>query len=158
MQPTLPIWVEYIRALGTPIAAVIFGGVAAWISYRQWEISHYRYRFDLFDRRYKVYLAVQDTFSELMRNDAISGEILSKLSVAANEAKFLFGDDVDLYMSKVMDLLFDKKNIDRKFGRAGMSEDDFEKLSGQSDENWEAIFAQMKEAKSIFSKYLKVPK
>jgi hypothetical protein len=158
MQPTLPIWVEYVRALGTPAAAIIFGVVAAWISYRQWEISHYKFRFDLFDRRYKVYLAVQETFSELMKSDQVSGEVLGKLAQAGNEAKFLFGDEIDAYLTSIVDLLFEKRNLDRKFSRGSLTEDQFEKLSGEADQNWELIFGKMKETKAVFERYLKVPK
>jgi|tagenome__1003787_1003787.scaffolds.fasta_scaffold20870319_2 hypothetical protein len=138
MQSQLPIWAEYIRALGTPFAALVFGAIAAWISYRQWEVSSYRYRFDLFDRRYKIYAAVQDLFGELMRTDKVSAEIYSKFAVAANEAKFLFDDDVDAYLTKLVDTLFEKQSLERKLGRK-LSDEDFKKLGDQQDSNWEAI-------------------
>jgi hypothetical protein len=157
MQNQLPIWAEYVRALGTPFAAIVFGAIAAWIAYRQWEITAHRYRFDLFDRRYKVYAAVQDLFGELMREDKISREIFSRFAVAANEAQFLFGDDIDLYLHKLTDTLFEKQSQDRKFSR-NLSDEDFKKLSDQADRTWESIFKMMKDATTIFSKYLKIPK
>jgi hypothetical protein len=157
MQGQLPIWVEYVRALGTPFAAVVFGFFAAWLSYRQWKISVYRYRFDLFHERYELYSALLDLFGDIMRNNKVSAEVYSKFAVAANKAKFLFDDEIDLYLTKLTDTLFEKNSLERKMKR-NVSDADFKELSDQADRNWDMIFKMMKESAAIFSKYLKIPK
>ncbi len=157
MQNQMPIWVEYFRALGTPFAALVFGAVAAWISYQQWQLSKYKYRFDLFDRRYKVYVAIQDLFNELMQDGKISGATYSRFAVIANEARFLFDDEVDAYLKKVVDAIFEKQKLERKMARQ-ITDDEFKKLSGQDDENWDSIFLMMKRTPDMFSRYLKIPR
>jgi len=158
MQGQLPIWVEYIRALGTPFAALIFGIVAAWFSYRQWQLSEYRYRFDLFDRRYRIYASVQEIYSELLREDKISGENYSKFAATANEARFLFDDEIDAHIKKLVDAIFERQRLERKFGRKQLTDEEFEALSQQSDDAWDLIVSVMNELPEMFAKYLKLPK
>jgi len=157
MQSQLPIWVQYIQALGTPFAAIIFGAFAALISYKQYQTSVHKYRFDLFERRYKVYVAVQEIFGEILREDKVSGEAYSKFSVATGEAKFLFGDDVKAYIDKLFGLIFEKTSLERKLARR-INDNDFDKLSDQLDQNWKEITSMMKEVTGMFSKYLKLPR
>jgi hypothetical protein len=156
MSVQLPIWVEYIRALGTPVAAVIFGGIAAWISYRQWKVSAYKYRFELFEKRYHIYSVLQNVYGELLQEDKISGETYSKLAVAANEAQFLFGDDVAKYLREFQERIFEKRRLERKMSRK-LSDAEFDKLGEQADQNWKSIDEQMNAAAMLFAKYLKIP-
>jgi len=156
MSVHLPIWVEYVRALGTPVAAVIFGGVAAWISYRQWKVSAYKYRFELFEKRYHIYSTVQSVYGELIQEDKISSETYSKLAVAANEAQFLFGDDVAKYLRAFQEKIFEKRRLERKMTR-NLSDEEFDKLGEQADQNWKSIDGQMSAAAKLFEKYLKIP-
>lgn len=51
----LPIWVEYVKALGTPTVALLASIVAAFIAYRQWRTARNKLKLDFFDRRMEIY-------------------------------------------------------------------------------------------------------
>jgi hypothetical protein len=157
MRAQLPLWVEYVQALGTPVAAVIFGAVAALISYKQYQMSVHKYRYDLFERRYKVYAAIADLFGEILREDKVSSEAYSKFASSVEQAKFLFGDEVKAYIDKLIELIFEKRNLERKIARR-QNDDNFDKWSDELDSNWQATTAMMKEITKMFSKYLKLPR
>ena len=156
MQTQLPLWVQYVQALGVPFAAFVFGVVTAVISFKQYQTSLHRYRYDLFERRYKVYSAIADLFGEILREDKVSPEAYAKFITSVQEAKFLFGDEVKIYIDKLSDLVFEKRNLERKLGRQ-LKDNEFDKLSDQLDRNWESTTAMMKEHTKMFSKYLKLP-
>jgi hypothetical protein len=82
MPSQLPLWVQYVQALGTPMAAFIFGAVAALISYKQYLTSVHKFRFDLFEKRNAVYAAIQELFGEILREDKVSSEGYSKFVAA----------------------------------------------------------------------------
>lgn len=51
----LPLWVEYVKALGTPTVALLASIVAAFIAYRQWRTARNKLKLDFFDRRMEIY-------------------------------------------------------------------------------------------------------
>jgi hypothetical protein len=157
MRTQMPLWVEYVQALGTPIAAFIFGAVAALISYKQYQMSVHKYRHDLFERRYKVYAAIADIFGEILREDKVSPEAYSKFVSSVEQAKFLFGDEIKAYIDKLFELIFEKRNLERKIARRH-NDDNFDKWSDELDRNWDSITAMMKEVTKMFAKYLKLPR
>lgn len=156
MRTQLPLWVEYVQALGTPLAAVIFGAIAALISYKQYQVAVHKYRYDLFERRYKVYAAIGDLFGEILREDKVTPEAYSKFAKSVEEAKFLFGDEVKVYIDRLIELIFERRSLERKIARR-INDDEFDKLSNELDLNWESTTAMMKEVTKMFSKYLKLP-
>ena len=51
----LPLWVEYVKALGTPVVAIVAASIAGAIAYRQLRTARNKLKLDLFDKRMAVY-------------------------------------------------------------------------------------------------------
>jgi hypothetical protein len=49
---TLSLWVQYAQAAALVALAII----GAFTAYRQWRTAHNALRFDLFDRRFEIYV------------------------------------------------------------------------------------------------------
>jgi hypothetical protein len=96
---SLPIWVEYVRALGTPIAALIGAVIAGFIAYRQMRTASNKLKLDLFDKRMEVYNAARDLVSHEIWNVEITEERLNAITDAINAAPWLLDDKVDAYLN-----------------------------------------------------------
>lgn len=91
-----PHWTNYLSALLTPTVA-IFGFV---IAYRQWRTAQNKLKFDLFDRRFSVYEAVEKLLASIMANGKAKDEDIFRFLVATKEAKWLLNVDVATYLEK----------------------------------------------------------
>lgn len=71
-QIVLPEWVQYANALGPALAAFVFGAIAAYIAYRQWQTAQAKLKLDLFKERLAVVTELQ---AQVLRysNDQILG-------------------------------------------------------------------------------------
>lgn len=86
----LPLWVEYVKALGTPIVALIAASIAGGIAYRQWVTARNKLKLDLFDRRMAVYMSAVRVLEQI-RNGAREGfSEIEKLQDSATAARWLF--------------------------------------------------------------------
>jgi hypothetical protein len=94
----------------------------------------------------------------LLREDKISSENYSRFAATANEARFLFDDEIDAHLKKLVDAIFERQRLERKFGRKLLTDEQFEALSRQADNSWELIVRIMKELPEMFAKYLKLPR
>jgi hypothetical protein len=56
-DPTLPIWLEYAKALGPSFVAVVAASIAGTIAYRQWRTAQNKLKLDLFEKRMAIYEA-----------------------------------------------------------------------------------------------------
>ena len=69
-----PHWTQYLSALLTPTVAV-FG---SFIAYLQWVLARNKLKFDLFDRRYRVYEAARELLASIMTTGSAKNEDISK--------------------------------------------------------------------------------
>lgn len=63
------------------------------VAFMQWRTAHKKVVLDLFDRRWRCYMAILDASRNLLNGTPDSGLVIT-LGRAANEASFLFGNDV----------------------------------------------------------------
>jgi ATP-dependent helicase/DNAse subunit B len=70
----------------------------------------------------------------------------------------LFDDEVDAQLKKLVDAIFEKQRIERKFGRQQLSDSELGELSDKADQVWETVIQIMKKMPEIFAKYLKLPR
>jgi hypothetical protein len=78
---------------------VVIAAFVAWIGFLQWLTARQKAVFDLFDKRFKVYETVKHCVDQVVRNPGyFEGEVEKEFLKAVNEAKFLFGDDVNSYL------------------------------------------------------------
>ena len=58
---------EILSAFLTPLIALL----ALWIAYQQFRVQKYRTRFDLFERRMKIYESVRETLVIVFRDGSV---------------------------------------------------------------------------------------
>jgi hypothetical protein len=101
MSDRLPLWALFIQALGTPFAAVVFGGVTSWIALRQWKTSRDKLRFDLFERRFAVYEATRKLISKVGLGGTLEKGDLWTFEDATRGAEFLFQGPAREFLKKI---------------------------------------------------------
>ena len=79
------------------IGVAIAFGVAV-IGYFQWRTAHQRIILDLFERRFETYEQIRNAIFEYVPMLQVSNETLRLFIRAQNRAKFLFGDEVLVYL------------------------------------------------------------
>ena len=112
-----PHWTAYVQALGTPIVAIIAGGIASAIAYRQWQTAKAKVALDLFDKRLEAYEAVSDAVYEVIQvgPSNIDGKITRRYAEGLSKAKFLFGEEVYEFLDQNWKAILKlKTNSDRQ--------------------------------------------
>ena len=87
-----PVWVCYAQALGPAAVALVVGIFAFWLGYQQWRTAHNKLRFDLFERRLKVYLATQSVIRTISLTGQLTRDDLDEFSMAVEGAHWLFDE------------------------------------------------------------------
>lgn len=102
MNPVqLPLWAEYVKALGAPIVALIAACIAGGIAYRQWKTARNKLKLDLFEKRLQIYNAAA-VVVELINNPyAPDRDYLDESTGKFSGARWLFGRKVELYLNSL---------------------------------------------------------
>jgi hypothetical protein len=96
-----PHWLEYVKAFGTPIVAIIGAGFGTFIAHRQMTTAKNKLKLDLFDKRIAVYTAALDLLSTIVSLDHISEERFDEIIATLNGALWLLNRDADTYLKSL---------------------------------------------------------
>ena len=83
-------------ALLTPTVAVL----GIFIAYRQWRLAQNKFKLDLFDRRFAVFVAARNFISQILTTGEVSDLELTKFLFSTREAKWLLSSDLAEYLDK----------------------------------------------------------
>ncbi len=92
---------ELIRGIPAALVALVIGAIAALIAYRQYQVAQAKLKLDLFERRFKIFSRTWEILSETatqgtrVKNYGLGNPFSNFLP----EAAFLFGTDVQEYLS-----------------------------------------------------------
>ncbi len=86
LPATDPAWFEIMTALIAPAIAI----VAVYIAFQQHRINEQRLRHETYERRLKVYKAVQKHLSLILRDGKTTYPLCTEFYTEASEAAFLF--------------------------------------------------------------------
>lgn len=96
--------IQVFQVVLTTVIAVL----AVLIAYFQWRTAHEKVVIDLFDRRMKIYTECQKILHKIVASPkAATDENGHEFKGAANDAEFLFGDEVVRRFEKVEKAIFD---------------------------------------------------
>lgn len=109
---------EFVSLL---MSSVIGLGVmyVAWqqheITKKQHQLNQYRYKMDLYDRRFKIYQFIREWLTKIGINAALETNVLTLNNIftfiyETREAHFLFGDEVGEHIDNLCDKGFDLHN------------------------------------------------
>ncbi|MBX3447393.1 MAG: hypothetical protein KF765_11625 [Parvibaculaceae bacterium] len=93
----LPYWIQVVQALAIPAVAI----VGARIAWQQMQIASRRLDFDLYDRRFAVFVAARALIEETLSNAAVSLEALRAFNLGVSDAPFLLNDEINEYLKKM---------------------------------------------------------
>ena len=100
--PVLPLWIEYVKALGAPFVAVVAAVIASAISYQQWRTARNKLKLDLFEKRLKVYEGCNEIISEIHLPIPFAVKRLEDFTSTVSSAPWLFDDKVAKYVDSLL--------------------------------------------------------
>lgn len=158
---------EFYKALGTVLVAIIAAGIAGGIQYRQWQTANKQWRtaqqklnLDLFDRRFKIYRAAMDLGYDLNDTKDESTMLLDYGSII-DAAEWLFNENISKYIGvryiKLMTSKVHERNEAIKL-TCPESEDpeSFEHSVKINQEYWAWYAKERTAIKTMFRPYLKL--
>lgn len=80
---------------------VLLAAVAVVIATMQWHVARQKFVLDLFDRRFKAYNDVLAAVRPIVGAGNADDNQLVELNIATQNAKFLFGSDVNDYLQEI---------------------------------------------------------
>ncbi len=101
---------EILKALLTPIIALL----ALWIAYQQFQVQKYRTKFDLFERRMRIYESVRETLVIVFRDASVEKANFTEFGTAIRHAKFLFDGHLLEYLKLIDQKIVSLVIINRK--------------------------------------------
>lgn len=135
-----------------PLIAVI----TAYIAYQQYKINQNKLKFDLYDKRFKVYYSLMGLISYVIQAGTTTKEETDKFMREIYESKFLFHENVSNYLNIIHNRAKELRYLDKKIANARTT-DEREKLLNEKDKHFDWFVDQMKESQKIFSSYLTIP-
>jgi hypothetical protein len=89
-------WIDILQALLTPVIALIALGIA----FAQWWTARNRFRLDLFERRWTIYLVAREMLGEMMVQGRTSPEIDQRFLNGIRGTQWLLSEEMNRYLRK----------------------------------------------------------
>jgi hypothetical protein len=99
----LGIQMEIINYLLTTFIALI----AVYIAYQQYKVNRDKYKFELYEKRYKVYLGIAELLQYIVSKDDLEFEQIFIFEAKTNEGVFLFGVDINTFLNEIRTRAYD---------------------------------------------------
>ncbi len=124
----LPLWIQYVQILGLPAAAFIVTLVGAWIALQQMRIANNRLKYDLYDKRSKVFDGAQTLLRDVMVTRSVTLEQIKEYHLATAPSSFILDDDLTRYLGKIGEQVIFIAVLEEAIGEepAGAPRDDLE--------------------------------
>ncbi len=139
----------------TPVIAVTM----AYIAYQQYRTNNLKLKFDLYEKRFKIYQALMDFISFVVSFPEMNAEEVRKLDFARAESCFLFGEDIPPYLTSIRDKAAQINFINSQIKELASLDRNSERtrLVNQKLKLIEWFYQQVDESKTNFCKYLSFP-
>jgi hypothetical protein len=140
---------------------IIISGLLAYIAYQNYKISKAAFyiqrdklRLDLFDRRYKVFRALQEVLTPFLAKANFTRNELFKFSNDSSDVGFLFGPDIENYINEMNQKILKLIHLNERLeNQPAGTEERTEITQEMADlEIW--FMDQIQNSKKIFRKYL----
>jgi hypothetical protein len=80
---------------------LVLGFFAFFIATQQFRLSRHKAKLELFDLRYNVYDAVRVVRGNIISSEQVSRQQLNQFRLSTCDSRFLFGEDVQIYLDKI---------------------------------------------------------
>ena len=117
----LPLWLEYVKALGTPVAALVAAAVTGSFAYKQWKTARNKLKLDLFEKRFEVYEAGIQLIREIVSPSAGDGKRLTELTKEISGAKWLLNEQIAQHLNELLTRAWKRLALERDLDEHGIS-------------------------------------
>jgi len=153
----LPIWVQYMQALGLPIFAAVIAGFGAWIGWQQMHTASVKLQHDLFDRRWPVLKATTHLLAEAWGKGRVDEATMKSYMLDVAPTRFVFDDEVFRYLQEVRERVLELNAIKDKLDQLPAGEEkDVWAAKAKEQIAWIATYVNVIENK--FDPYLRLDK
>jgi uncharacterized membrane protein YccC len=152
----LPLWMQYVQALGPTVVAIVVGLVAGHIAWRQWRTANHRLRLDLFEKRYAVYEAIKNVIGHVQLHGQITADELGGFYAAVRGAEFLFKGKTRNFITKISDAAFRARMV--TFARERQGDRASEAVIDREEDLLDVLRSAEQQLEQLFSRYLDLSK
>ncbi len=147
---------KLFKELILPICTLLLAGCTFYVAYRQKNINEAQLennrdqlKLNLYNRRFVVYEHTKNLISSVLQKSVVNLEEFTKYNVDIKESKFLFDEDIIIYINEIYKNAYRKSQINL-----------FHDISRETDLIYEYkllceyLLEEQKELSNKFSKYL----
>ncbi len=102
-------FVKLFGGISTPVLAMI----VTYIAWQNYLTASNKLRFDLFEKRYRVYRALMMLLGKIENDFRLSDEDLKKYYQRTRASRFLFGDEVNAYFDTIKMRILELRSAQR---------------------------------------------
>jgi hypothetical protein len=124
------------------------------IGFEQWWTARNKFKLDLFDRRWAVYIATRDLLSQISSHGRTSPEEQVKFLEGIRGAKWLFNERIDKYLNK--DLRQKILYLDEAYAMLDAPPMEREAAAKQHEEIMEWVRKQYEDVDLLFDEFLQM--
>ena len=146
-------WTDILGKLAVPV----IGFLGLYIAWRQWKTAAYRFRLDLFDKRFAIYEAIIDFILSIRGGGKVSDEALSAFKDKTLPTRFLFNDDIAEYITEIKEKAIDVQTYSAEVKGMPEGKERIETLRQSSDaRKWLYKQIEEKELNKRLGSFLRV--
>ena len=142
---------------GVEILSALIAAIAIYIAYQQWSTNKLRLKHELYDRRFKVYKAVQIHLSHVLTHAKIGGEETAALANAMQDARFLMNEKMHNYIHEIYIKSIKMRSKQEQYKDLPVG-DERSKLVEEEHENLGWLTDQLPKLHIVFGPFLKLSK
>lgn len=101
---------NFLSALAVPV----IGFLGVYIAWKQWKTAAYRYKLDLFDKRFEIYEATIDFILSIRGGGQVSDKSLAVFKEKTLPVRFLFNDEVADYIAELRSQALDAQTFSQE--------------------------------------------
>lgn len=136
------------------LVTILVAGSVAWVSWSQYSVNKEKFKLDLFEKRFQVFVATRKLLFVVLQKANIMIEGLFEYRANTAEAAFLFDSDITDYLKKIDEMALSLHTLHETMKPLPVGEERSEKAKAISDHlRW--LTDQLPELKPKFSPYMK---
>lgn len=152
----LPLYIEYIKALGPTIVALIAASIAGVIAYRQWKTARNKLKLDLFDKRLTIYNTAFEAIKWMAEPMPENNIAISNLAVSYAHARWLLDREVADHLRTLFDRSRNlKKGLSHDFSSMN-KEQKLVQIHQDFSEARDLVSSELKALDDLFAPYLSI--
>jgi hypothetical protein len=145
--------IQLSSALLTPVIAL----VTTYIAIQQYRTSRFKFKLELFEKRYAIYQGVKNFILSAVREANLSNDDFFKLNEETQDAFFLFDGRVDKYIDELRSKGSRLRYLNGRLSDQSLPIGEERSKLAEEDAELNTWFgSQLLKSKQVFKKYLRV--